>query len=282
MKVVKAFIFIGFLSAIISGCFDQPQFSIIPEIFFEKIIYKKGNGLDSLILTIKFRDGDGDLGLAPENLYPAHSDYPYNEHFFYLATGTGDTLRVATKKIENNIVVMRIPGLTGTGKLVNDKTRDQPFYSYLPAYDNNDLCGDYVSQKILVPDSLKAVDDSYNILRTVTLPDVGKCYEINDPLLYKKNLNHYNIEVRFYTLEGEKYEEYNWGCDKYNYFSRFPYLAGEKRPLEGTIRYGMTHPSFLNVFSVKTLILRIRIRDRAGHISREVATHPFTIKSIEK
>ena len=61
------------------GCFTAPEYPIIPNIGYEDIAFKEVPNLqDSLILTINFTDGDGDLGLFPDE-----NNAPYNSLFVF-------------------------------------------------------------------------------------------------------------------------------------------------------------------------------------------------------
>jgi hypothetical protein len=50
---------------LLASCFNEPEFSNIPRIKFEGLYFGKSNiedNPDSLVLTLSFEDGDGDLG----------------------------------------------------------------------------------------------------------------------------------------------------------------------------------------------------------------------------
>ncbi len=50
------------------GCVKKPSYPIVPEIEFVSLKrFSAGTGLDSLRLTIRFKDGDGDLGLGQDD-----------------------------------------------------------------------------------------------------------------------------------------------------------------------------------------------------------------------
>ncbi len=69
-KTVIAVAILG-LAGVLAGCFDPPEFPDTPSIAFESISFVEVDGnLDSLILTFTFEDGDGDIGLSPEDLAP--------------------------------------------------------------------------------------------------------------------------------------------------------------------------------------------------------------------
>jgi hypothetical protein len=72
----------GMIALFTASCFDPPQYSPIPAIEFDNIIFKdiaNTSDPDSLILTIKFKDGDGNLGLDP-----TETDYPYNDKTYFV------------------------------------------------------------------------------------------------------------------------------------------------------------------------------------------------------
>ncbi len=66
-------------SIFFTGCYTPPEFPIEPSIVFEEVIFKDiENFPDSLIVTIQFQDGDGDLGLSANETNP-----PYNPVWYY-------------------------------------------------------------------------------------------------------------------------------------------------------------------------------------------------------
>lgn len=81
-----------FLLIIISliACQDRPTFPLTPSIGLNEFYFQEiqGFSLDSLIIKLKFEDGDGDLGLDANETYP-----PYQLLDPVLDPVTGDTLR---------------------------------------------------------------------------------------------------------------------------------------------------------------------------------------------
>lgn len=74
----KGFIFyvMTLISAILlSNCSDAPVYPETPEISFEKM--ERYSAGDSIILTLEFKDGDGDLGLSDDE-----TSFPYQEYDF--------------------------------------------------------------------------------------------------------------------------------------------------------------------------------------------------------
>lgn len=68
---------LGLLGLSVPGCITPPNYSDTPEIEFQRIsiksIIQKGSPIDSVNITISYRDGDGDLGLGQNDTLP-----PYN------------------------------------------------------------------------------------------------------------------------------------------------------------------------------------------------------------
>jgi hypothetical protein len=240
------------------------------------------------MLFLNFKDGNGDLGLSPDD--PGDNLYPFNEVFYYLAAGPtlSDTVRVASASArteEDEIFVLLVPleeNVTGT--LVTDKMKNVPGFENLPEYDPTTSCDNNYSLSrvgVLVPEAFEAVDETFTILDTL-YQGANRFFLVKEPLLYKRNPSHYNIDVEFWTLESNgQFKQYDWFgnfCIDYN--GRFPVLGSGTRPLEGTIRYAMPSLSFMAIFSVKTIKLRIRIRDRALNTSNVIETPPFRLSDI--
>jgi hypothetical protein len=75
---------VSLLGLIATSCYQAPEFANEPEISFNNIVFSKGSGElepDSLILTINFKDGDGDLGLRSEG---ADTREPYNDLWYFI------------------------------------------------------------------------------------------------------------------------------------------------------------------------------------------------------
>ena len=55
----------------VAACFNPPEYSVIPEIEYESIKFVEtpdASIADTLVLTISFKDGDGDIGLSDADL----------------------------------------------------------------------------------------------------------------------------------------------------------------------------------------------------------------------
>jgi len=82
------------MAVALNACFKAPEFPITPEITFNDIVFKDVSGLataDTLILTINFKDGDGDLGLdEAENdfIFDGGRAYPVMNKLYFELDGT--------------------------------------------------------------------------------------------------------------------------------------------------------------------------------------------------
>ncbi|MDN5201392.1 hypothetical protein QQ008_08470 [Fulvivirgaceae bacterium BMA10] len=108
--------------AIVTSCDEPPELPLEPTISFNDIQFKKGeNGRDSLILTLNFEDGDGDLGLNDDFDEPPFNEYdlvlddngdvihfgapnqpPYNINDWLLRDLDGDNVTDDTVRIQFN------------------------------------------------------------------------------------------------------------------------------------------------------------------------------------
>jgi hypothetical protein len=235
MSLIRGFGLFVIILILVSSCFNPPEFPIQPQIEFESVKYKEyGTGFDSepdsIILTVSFKDGDGDLGLAPSETAP-----PFNNKYYFLKND---------------------------GTLLNYKTkRTVPGYDTLP---------DFVKPYNCINWELYKVD---NI--------------VTDTLYIELNPDFYNITIDFLVKNPDgSFTEFDW-TKEFNYPNcgisfdgRFPILFKDKpgSPLEGKIRYGLGSVGFKILFSIKTLKLRIQIKDRALHKSNIIETPEFTLQ----
>jgi hypothetical protein len=234
MHLIRGFGLFAIILIGVSACFNPPEFPVQPQIEFESIQYKEvGTGFDSeydsLILTISFKDGDGDLGLDASEDAP-----PYNNKFYYVLNGK--YLNYATK-------------------------RTNPNYDTLP---------DFVKP--------------YNCINWEVYKENNI---VKDTLYFELNPDYHNITVEFLVKNPDgTFTEFDWK-EAFNYPNcgisfdgRFPILFKDQpgAPLEGKIRYGMGSIGFKILFSIKTLKLRIQIKDRALNKSNIIETPEFTLQ----
>jgi hypothetical protein len=286
MKAIKGLILFGFLGVLVSSCFNPPEYSNSPFITFANLQFKvtpDPSDADSLIIFIDFKDGDGDMGLDDN-----YRDNPYHERNFYFEDqSAGQIVTVGTLQANVNrppypqVIPMLANG--GAGKLVTNRTRNKPGFGFLPAFSVADLeCRNYTTQYLLVPPAAKtSIDGSYAIQDTLYDQGLNEYYLLVDTLYFERNLNHYNILVRFFQSTGGPFTEFSWEdefCQTFN--SRFPVLTDKTgSPLEGTIRYAMPSAGFNSLFNIKKLRLDVTVKDRALN-QATTQSREFTLDEI--
>lgn len=78
------------LAGVVISCQKPPELPVTPSITFESVRYAPGpNGFDSLIVTIGFEDGNGDLGLLGSENDPPYQplDFPRNSQGDFILFG---------------------------------------------------------------------------------------------------------------------------------------------------------------------------------------------------
>lgn len=71
MSSVKNYLSIFFFSSLLFACVSPPDnFPTVPEISFEDMRFVNTAGSDSLIVSLRFKDAEGDLGLNPTDIDP--------------------------------------------------------------------------------------------------------------------------------------------------------------------------------------------------------------------
>lgn len=100
--VASRYALLGLLAATATACFNEPNYSNVPQIDFKgfsKYTLEAGTGVgqqrrDSLVITIGFKDGDGDLG----NNMPLSNA----EEEQYMQAGGWGNYKIRTFRLENN------------------------------------------------------------------------------------------------------------------------------------------------------------------------------------
>jgi len=236
------------VGSLLTSCFDPPQYSPIPVIEFDNIVFKDVSDpeADSLILTIRFKDGDGDLGLNTYEL-GCNQDQSicFNDKFYFkFANGTYITYKN-----------YRINHKTG----VNDT---------LPAFIKPANC-----LKWDVTEKVTGKLDTFYVKQNINYYNIFIEFWIKNDFP-SGSYTQYKIE-----------EQFGHPLCANSFNGRFPVLSkdlNQKTPLDGTIRYSMQSVGFNLLFSLKTLNLKITIQDRLLHKSNTVQTGDFDLTKIRK
>lgn len=223
------------------SCFDPPTYSNTPEIEFQNLVFKETPNLsdaDSLLLFIKFKDGDGNLGLEPgENGCTDQTlSICFNEKTYFRFTDTNEFVTYKDKRLRPEL------GLP----------------DYVKPYDciNWELVFDNSSPpKVVDTIYFELNDDHYNIF-------VDFLVKQNDG-----SFQEFDWRTEFCTTYDGRFPI----LAKNNNLSL-------KSPVEGTLRYAMLSTGFKLQFSIKTLKLRIYIQDRLLNKSNTIETPEFQFK----
>ena len=243
MKHIIALIIFSFLFS----CIEDNNVSDIPSISYESLEFKKSDNSfnqDSLIITINFIDGDGNLGLSnDENNYPYH---PYNaiidQEFNWITLGS------------NNVT--------------------PPLYIYEPngvyyLYSNEDNrpsynCEDYIIDTVNTTNKL----DTFYIQKNENNKNIFIEF-------YKKENN------EFVLIDWKRIFDEEYGCG-IDFNSRFPPLniSNSSQLLSGKLRYGMVSYGFEMILKNDIFKLKIHIKDRELNTSNIIETPEATLEEI--
>ena len=243
MKHIIALIIFSFLFS----CIQDNNVSDIPSISYESLEFKKSDNSfnqDSLIITINFIDGDGNLGLSnDENNYPYH---PYNaiidQEFNWITLGS------------NNVT--------------------PPLYIYEPngvyyLYSNEDNrpsynCEDYIIDTVNTTNKL----DTFYIQKNENNKNIFIEF-------YKKENN------EFVLIDWKRIFDEEYGCG-IDFNSRFPPLniSNSSQLLSGKLRYGMVSYGFEMILKNDIFKLKIHIKDRELNTSNIIETPEVTLEEI--
>lgn len=260
MKSLGNWVALAVLSALLlASCFKPPEYSNTPIIEFESVSFvdvSNPSDPDSLILVVRFKDGDGDLGLDAND--PNDTLFPYQSRAFF------DTIR-------NSNAGYYFPFKEFT--FITYKSFRTDRYGWKPK---------------LSYDTLPPFAKPYNCVNWEILTIDNKV----DTFYFERNPDHYNIKVDFLVKSGSGvFEEFDW-TEEFTYpqcgitfDGRFPILSKDlsrATALDGRIRYGMPSTGFSILFSIKTLKLRVTIQDRTLNRSNVVESPEFTLQQIKK
>lgn len=250
----------------VSSCLESPEFPDNPTIEYDDLSYVEVGGFlesDSLILKLRFEDGDGDLGLRSNAAEDRNA--PYNEVSFF-------SYNEATQRV----IPFTLDTLTGSdlGLIENIITfsdrRNIPALDTLPDFVFPDRCDYYREQEIFRSGEEEPL--------------------VDDTLYVQKNPRFNNIYVGFFIESNPgsgNFEEFFWEyfqdeCN-INYDGRFPLIndIGKDKSSEGILTYRMTSIGWRNVLQNNRFKLKVFIFDRAGRKSNEIETPPLTLTEIQ-
>lgn len=231
----------------ISGCFDPPEFSEIPEIKYKSIRFVEVEGsLDTLLLSFEFQDGDGDLGLLPAIDFP-----PYQS--IWEIKDSDDEFVFFGEPVDSVALPLFV---------VNPWDPDQrQLYSntYTPLPYN---CNDWLIRPEPFMDTVLVVENEFNkniridIFRKVA----GEFVFINDQLSAGDCQEDFDARIPIFDLDN----------------------VIEQRPISGVINYAMLSQAFPIVFRNDTIKMEFYIYDLSLNQSNIAETPEFVLNDIRR
>lgn len=245
MKLIRNLSLAVLLMCMVEACLSPPDYPIAPQISYSSIYYSKPSTpgkQDSIVLSINFTDGDGDLGLNDSFI----TDTTFAFQLYYY-NSQGAILNYKTKRLNPNIIIdgKKLPDFVTPFNCINWEVRkdskgvvtDTVYTKYNPNYYN-----------IFIDFFTKNTDGTFTKFDAATYFEYPNC-----------------------SVQG-----YN---GRFPVLSKDP---GKKSPLDGKINYSMKSFAFDALFSIRTLKLQITIQDRSLHKSNTIETPEFTLQSIRK
>ncbi|MFY0625725.1 MAG: hypothetical protein JXR07_05500 [Reichenbachiella sp.] len=278
IKILAQLLIVALLSIwFFQGCTPPEPFPNKPKISFNDLKFKKDerNGFqDSLILYFDFEDGDGDLGLERDEIFPPYHDF--------------------------SMIVDSVASIQGTTPSSYRFVTFGAEEVYLPFYSINPFTGKIESLYSEFDNRPSFNCDFYDTLRInesktryipQTEPGNIQGFE-SDTVYLNKNPKRNNMFVDFYIdIQGNgNYELFKWedavsdySCGP-NFNGRFPIWDSEnlanETSLQGTIKYSMLSLGFEQILRTRSFKLQFYIVDRSFNYSDTVLTEPFTLQSL--
>lgn len=249
----NALVYMGFAALFLASCFEPPVYSPVPAIEFESVSFVDVTNVsnpDSLILVVRFKDGDGDMGLDAND--PMDTLWPYHARAFF------DTIPNSTDRYY-------YPGGLDNIYITYKTKRTIPRYDTLPEFVKPFNCINW---------TIMSVNNKVDTFYYQRNPNH---YNIFVDFLVKNNDGSFS--------EFDWTTEFAYPQCGLTFDGRFPLLskdAATNAALDGRIRYAMQSTGFMILFSIKTLKLRVTIQDRKLNKSNTIETPEFTLQQIKK
>lgn len=295
--------------ALLAGCGSDDGGSnepipIEPQLDFVSVNFVDGDetSLDTIALTIRYRDGDGDIGLTSTD-----QDVPYQPYNFFLENGTtltpvpGVRINIPLESGNSSTALWIKPGTTA-GKLVTLETREKPAFSNLPQMVYPYSCLNYRAGDVAVAAADKQIlDDSHVITDTVVISN-QEFYilpAIKNSVYSERNENSLNLYVDLLQEESNgTYSTFDFTRDlptkicspgldaqlpllsafAVGHHAYFAFNFDINSMNEGQITYFIVSAAFHDLFANKNVKLRVSLKDRALHESNTIETSVFRIQ----
>src|SRR5882762_8127985 len=91
MRLIRNLGIISIVLLACNSCFKAPEYPVIPQITFSDIYFgaaKTSKQTDSLVLSLNFKDGDGDLGLSDAD----STNFEYINGYYFIINSSKQVL----------------------------------------------------------------------------------------------------------------------------------------------------------------------------------------------
>ena len=274
-SIVISVLICGLILAL-DGCFTAPTYPIVPKISFSNLAFEREGSFGTLVLTLDFTDGDGDLGVDDS----FQTDTAFVQQY-YLLRPNQDFSNVSTRLFPyvSNVEYRNLSRLllVNYGYVQKNPNFSVPKVEKLKLPDDSSFPGlnckywnqrrvggsgnDRDAIKDTVFTTVSKSESYYNIFVNLLIDDGTGNFKVFDP----------DSEFPFPT------------CSDGNFSGRFPVLSsdpGKKAPLDGTLTYRMKSLLTELIIGSKRFKLRVQILDRAYHRSNVIETEPTTLAAI--
>jgi hypothetical protein len=280
MKLIKGLLLFSVILVSAVSCFDPPEFSNVPKIFLEDLYYLPRNNSESqsLVIALRFQDGDGDLGLEDKD-----SDEPFHSTNILAFRSANDSTTIPLYFVDNKRFA--IPNSSINGTIATEKLRTEPDFSFIPENRFPIRCTRFLFDSIYFPASFAhLIPDNYTTKRE-TISGL-EWIQVKETFFVSPNPNTFNIFIdllRYNSViddfEVIDFVSLNPDCGA-PFTGRFPRLSTEAGDLEGVIKYSMKSEVLDIGFGTSRLKLRVYIQDRALNKSNVIVTKEFTLSEI--
>ncbi len=296
------------LSITLFSCFRPDDFDDVPRIVFDDLRFVEvaGNIPDSLILTIDFQDGDGNIGLLESETLPFNSsrdgDLLFAHAFDFIIDANNRFVTLNGEGFEPPFDRTFLDSGPNGLILRTDPNSDFSEFDNRPAeFDCQFYVVDSIEAFWGVPfppyrlDIFEFECANFNdpcVIRDSLLDSSGNSFFQTklDTFYIAKNESNKNIFVDFFRRRNGEYEFIDWtrafsenGCGR-DFNARFPIFDRDinknGKALEGTIRYGMQSEGFRLLLRNDTFKVQVRIIDRELNVSNTVESPDLTLQQI--
>jgi len=227
---------------VLPGCFEPPEFSDIPKIGFNNLTFvdSTSTGRDALVLEFDFEDGDGNIGLRPND---RDRSFPYNA-FNVIVDSRDSLVTYSDDQVTPPFFAVDDAG----GVTFFSETDNRPLFD----------CNQYVVTDV----------DTFFIQKNE--------FHNNIHIVFERKRNGEYTETSFESEFGSSSCDETDLDGRIIIFDE----SSLGQPLTGTISYSMNSLGFPSLFRNDTIRISFYIYDRALNKSNTVFSPDFTLPDI--